>query len=32
MAETYAQVEARIEQIIASINTELKLSVRRLVF
>jgi len=31
MAEIYAQVEARIEQIIASINTESKLSVRRLV-
>jgi len=30
MAETYAQVEARIEQIIASINTESKLSERRL--
>jgi len=30
MAKTYAQVEARIEQIIASINTESKLSVRRL--
>jgi len=31
IAETYAQVKARIEQIIASINTESKFNVRRFV-